>query len=152
MYPEDRVLIGVINRKRDLNALLNEQWYRIPFQRMPEGVNAEYLGFYISGILGKGKSGIYYYAPLCGIELLKRADLLPDEAQHVRANEWYFKCQMRSVKECHPPILNPSKQWISFIHTTWDRFADALTVSDLYSKSAFYVNRIYYALPPRNAF
>lgn len=48
MYPEDRVLVGVISRKADLRLLLEKRQYRIPVSRMPEGVNAEALAFFIS--------------------------------------------------------------------------------------------------------
>lgn len=148
MFPEDRVLVGVINRKRDLDVLLTECWYRIPQARMPQGVYAEYLAFFLSraAARGRGASGIYYFARFAGVELLHRRDLLPDEAGHPRADERYYKVQLTQLEEKAPPILNSTRRSISFIFTTWDRFVGAVDVCDLYSSADYYVDRIFYAL------
>lgn len=148
MYPEDRVLVGVINRKRDWLAARDEHWYRIPQARMERGVNAEYLAFFLSGpFFKKDRSGgIHYYAERTGIELAYRRDLLPDEANHKRAGEQYYKVALSELIEKSPPILNPTGRSISFIYTTWDRFILARTIADLYSVSDYYVDRVYHAL------
>jgi hypothetical protein len=145
MYPEDRVLIGVINRQRDLHHLLESRWYRIPYAQMPDGVETDYLAFFLSRGASKGKSGVYYYAPLSGVELVRRCDILPAESDHPHAKMLYYKCQMRHIHTCRPPILNPTQRTITFIRTTWDRFADATTVAELYSTAPFYVRRVYSA-------
>ena len=62
MFPEDRVLVGVINRKRDLAIAQAEGWYRIPQRRMPRGVNAEYIAFFLSRAFKAQNGGVYYYA------------------------------------------------------------------------------------------
>lgn len=147
MFPEDRVLVGVINRKRDLQTVQNEGWYRIPQVRMPRGVNAEYLAFFLSSKAFKDReSGIYYYAEKRGLELAYRKDLLPKEADHRRANETYYKVQLGRLIEKSPPVLNPTRRTISFVYTTWDRFVHAETISDLYSKDDYFVERIFHAL------
>ena len=146
MYPDDRVLVSVINRKRDLNFLLNSLWYRIPRQHFEDGIYFEYLAFYLSGSAQKTGRGICYYAPRKGVELLYRRDLLPQEADHPRANDVYYKVQLSKVLERHPPITNPTKRPISFIVTTWDRFLQASVIADLYSKGDYFVDRIYHAL------
>ena len=43
-----------------------------------------------------------------------------------------------------------SKRTITFVHTTWDRFISAKTITDLYSKADYYVDRIYHALRNRD--
>src|SRR4051812_24780388 len=91
MYPEDRVLIGVINRKRDLNTARDEHWYRIPRERMPRGVHVEYIAFFLSGAFGERSGSICYYAERKGLELLYRRDLLPNEPNHKRADSVYYK-------------------------------------------------------------
>lgn len=147
MYPEDRVLVGVINRKRDLNYLLHDKWYRIPQVRMPQGVYTEYIALFLSGAAAKGrKSGVHYYGQVAGLELAYRRDLLPKEANHKRADETYYKVQFETVIEKVPPVLNPSKRTIGFIFTTWDRFVNARQISDLYSRADYFVDRIYHAL------
>ena len=42
MYAEDRVLVGVINRKKDLDQARYHHWYRIPRGRAAKGIHAEY--------------------------------------------------------------------------------------------------------------
>ena len=147
MNPEDRVLVGVINRKRDLNHALDSRWYRIPQKQAPHGVHAEYVGFFLSGKVFKEQSGaIHYYAPIIGLELLYRRDLMPEEADHPRADDAYYRLALGEVQHKDPPILNPSRRVISFIYTTWDRFIHASQISDLYSQSDYFVDRIYHAL------
>lgn len=147
MYPDDRVLVGVMKRKGDLQIAQEAHWYRIPQASMPRGVHAEYLGFFLSGRAFKEQSGgVHYFARRRGVELNYRRDLLPDEPNHKNADEVYYKVQLDTLSVKSPPILNPTKRVISFIHTTWDRFVNATQISDLYSQSDYYVDRIYHAL------
>ena len=148
MNPEDCVLVGVINRKRDLKYAREDQWYRIPKRQMPRGFYADYVAFFLSGgALGKSQlGGIYYYTAVNGHELVRRRDLLPEEAHHKRAESVYYRVVLDELSEKQPPILNPTKRVIAFIYTTWDRFVHAEQISDLYSKVDYYVDRIYYAL------
>ncbi|MBL8115960.1 MAG: hypothetical protein JNJ78_00390 [Anaerolineae bacterium] len=146
MFPEDRVLVGVINRKRDLDHALQNWWYRIPEGRMKHGVNTEYIAFFLSRAFKERNGGIYYFAECQGFELVKRRDLIPEEHNHPRADEVYYKLQFRNVKEKSPPVINTTKRSVSFIYTTWDRFVKATTIRDLYSKEDIFVDRIYHAL------
>lgn len=148
MYPDDRVLVGVINRKRDLQFLLDENWYRIPRDKLPRGVYTEYIAFFLSGSAAKGRStpGIHYYAERSGVELLYRRDIVPRESQHSRANDVYYKVSLKNITARIPPIVNATRRRLSFVHTTWDRFIHARQILDLYSTSDYYVDRIYHAL------
>lgn len=147
MYPEDTVIVGVINRKKDLKTLLSKRWYRIPQKQMPRGVHAKYLAFFLSGRSFKEHSGsVPYYAPVTGLELVYRRDLFPDEMQHPRADEVYYKVALGEVIEKQPPVQNSSRRVITFIYTTWDRFVSARTIDDLYSEADYFVDRIYHAL------
>lgn len=146
MFPEDRVLVGVINRKKDLDVLLAEHWYRIPQGQMPRGVNVEYVAFFLSRAFKGRNGGVYYYAPVKGVELAYRKDLLPKEANHARANDTYYKVQLGDIKDKTPPVLNPSRRTVTFIYTTWDRYVHATQISDLYSKDDYFVDRVYHAL------
>ena len=152
MFQEDRVLVGVINRKRDLAIAQAEGWYRIPQRRMPRGVNAEYVAFFLSRAFKEQNGGVYYYAERKGLELAYRKDLLPKEADHPRADEAYYKVQIGDLIEKQPPILNPTRRTISFIYTTWDRFVHAELISDLYSQDDYFVDRIYHALRDKGVY
>ncbi len=126
MYPEDRVLVGVVSRKHDFEI--------------------EYIAFYLSGYFKGGQAGIHYYARRTGHELVRRVDLLPDQPDHKRANQLYYKLQLDELRPVDPPILNPAHRSITFIYTTWDRFKSASTIADLYSKADWFVERICHEL------
>jgi hypothetical protein len=145
-YAEDRVLIGVINRKRDLEIALKERWYRIPEAQMKRGIQAEYLGFFLSRAFEERNGSIQYFARITGYELDFRRFLLPNEPDHPHANDLYYKISFEPLIEKSPPILNDTKRTITFIYTTWDRFSQARVIADLYSKADFFVDRIYHAL------
>lgn len=145
MYADDRVLVGVIKRRKDFQIASRQKWYRIPQRQLPRGVNAEYIALFLnSRILGEGSGAIAYFARVTGLELARRCDLLPDEDQ--RAEEIYYKVQFRQLIQRDPPIANQPARAISFVRTTWDRFVCAETISDLYSGADFYVDRVYHAL------
>jgi hypothetical protein len=146
MFPEDRVLVGVIQTKRDLAFARDAHWYRIPQAQMPNGVQTEYVAFFLSSqVFGEQNKAIQYYAPMTGLELAYRKDLIPD-VDHARANNVYYRLALGDLLPKAPPVTNPTRRPISFIYTTWDRFVAAQTVADLYSTDDFYVDRIYYAL------
>ena len=137
---EDRVLVAAITRRKDLGLAREAHWYRIPLARMPLGVTAEYLAFFtVARVAGKERSGIYWYARLTGVELLRRRDLLPEESQ--RADELYYRLQLDGLQTCARPILNPEGRAFAFIHSTWDRFSQARRISDLTSRAPGFVMR-----------
>jgi hypothetical protein len=129
-----------------MDYAVREKWYRIPQSRMPKGINAEYIAFFLSHAFKERNGGIHYYAERTGLELMYRKDLMPEEANHPRGNETYYKVQIGDLIEKSPPILNPTKRSITFIYTTWDRFVQAKQISDLYSEDDYFVDRIYHAL------
>ncbi|MBN1966960.1 MAG: hypothetical protein JW910_20070 [Anaerolineae bacterium] len=145
MYPEDRVLVGVINRKRDLDHVRYDHWYRIPRDRM-DGIHAEYLAFFLSRAFGEQNGAIHYFARRMGHELVLRRDLLPQEANHPRADRTYYKIQLGELREKLPPVRNPTRRVVTFIYTTWDRFVAAGEIADLYSDADHFVERLTHAL------
>lgn len=152
MYPEDRVLVSVINRKRDLDYARNDRWYRIPQQRfMRDSIHTEYVAFFLSRAFGERNGGIHYFAPVKGYELAYRRDLLPRESPHPRDDDVYFRLALGDLEEKQPPVINTTRRTIAFIFTTWDRFVKAERITDLYSQSDYFVDRIYHALRDHNA-
>lgn len=146
MYPEDRVLVAIMNSKRDFAIARDEGWYRIPVKHAPKGIYSEYLAFYFTKVFGPEKWAIHYYAPIQGHELVTRRQLLPDEPHHPRADERYYKLQIGCLQRKEPPIVSRRWRRITFIHTTWDRFQDAEEINDLFVTGKPYVDRIYTAL------
>jgi len=150
MYPEDRVLVGVMPHPRDLELAREQHWYRVPVKSAPKGIHAEYVAFYFTQAFGPDlRWAIHYYARRTGHELVRRVDLLPEEAEHPRANDLYYKLQLGPLREKQPPIVSLRWRRITFIQTTWDRFVAAREINDLFSSDNMFVDRIYHALKAR---
>lgn len=149
MYPEDRVLVAYVPRPSDFDILRREGWYRIPQRFAPKGLHAEYLAFYFGSKFGEEKWAIHYYARRAGHELARRRDLLPDQPDHPRADEVYYKVQLEPLQKLAQPIVSLRWRRITFIHTTWDRFWDATEINDLFIEGGPYVDRLYATLKER---
>jgi hypothetical protein len=146
MYPEDRVLVAYVPEPADFIIIRKAGWYRIPQRHMPKGLYAEYFAFYFGRKFGDEKWAIHYYAPQQGYELLTRRDLLPDQPNHPRADDLYYKVQLGPLQKLPRPIVSLRWRRITFIHTTWDRFQDALEINDLFVEGGDYVDRLYATL------
>lgn len=49
IYPDDRVLVAIINNKKDWQWVQDEGWYRLPVKHAPEGVPSfDWLAFYFT--------------------------------------------------------------------------------------------------------
>ncbi|MFZ0545960.1 MAG: hypothetical protein WAM60_11010 [Candidatus Promineifilaceae bacterium] len=152
MYPEDRVLVAYVPSPADFTIIREEGWYRIPQRHMPKGLYAEYFAFYFGRKFGPEKWAIHYYAPQRGYELLTRRDLLPDQPDHPRGDDLYYKVQLGPLQKLERPIISLRWRRITFIHTTWDRFQDAQEINDLYVEGGDYVDRLYAILKERGIY
>jgi hypothetical protein len=134
IYPDDRVLIAIVNNQEDWRRVQEEHWYRLPVKHAPPGSpNFDWIAFYFSKIFGENKYAVHYYAQILGHELLTRRDLIPTEPDHKRAGNWYYKLELGPLQYKLPPIISESWQRISFIITTGDRFEAAEEIKDLYA-------------------
>ncbi len=136
-HPEDRVLVAVMNNRRDFEIARDRGWYRIPVRYAPPTITeAAVLAFYFTRAFGEEGWAIHWYAPVRGHELARRRDLLPEEPHHPRADDPYYKLQLGPLVRLERPI--PSLRWrrITFIETTWDRFAVAQEINDLFASGA----------------
>jgi len=126
------VLVAVLNSRRDWELVQREHWYRLPARHAPPGTpDFDWLAFYFTRAFGDDGWAIHYYAAILGHELVTRRDLLPAEAAHPRAGQWYFKLQLGPVHHKLPPIVSHHWRRITFIVTNGDRFMKALDVTDL---------------------
>ncbi len=136
-HTADRVLVGIMNRKQDFAIARDAGWYRIPEKRAPEcTTDAAVLAFYFTTRFGAEKWAIHWYAEVRGYELVRRRDLFPNEVNHSRAEEHYYKLQIGPLIRREPAI--PSRRWrrVTFIASTWDRFTAADEINDLYASGA----------------
>ena len=136
-HASDRVLVAIMNKRRDFDIAQEEGWYRIPAKYAPQSATeADVLAFYFTKVFGDDKWSIRWYGAARGHELVHRRGLFPDEPDHPRAGERYYKFQLGPLMELERPI--PSLRWrrITFIETSWDRFTAAEEINDLYSSGA----------------
>jgi len=130
--PYTTVLVAIINNLRDFAIARDEHWYRIPLRHAPtRAINAPVLAFYQTKVFGDEAWAINYWAEAQKWDIVKRVDLLPQEASHPRAQEEYYRIELGKLKRLPRPIV--SKKWrrITFIITTWERLMRAREVKEL---------------------
>jgi hypothetical protein len=128
------VLVAVLNNHADLCRARQEGWYRIPQRRAPRRIGADYLAFYQTGAFaGEPEAhSVTYFAPTRRYQLLTRGELLPDQADHVRANDFYFRIDIGPLNRLTRPVPSVTLRRLTFIHTTLDRLLTAHDVRDLF--------------------
>jgi hypothetical protein len=137
MYPEDRVLVVIMNNQADWRRVQDEGWYRIPVKHAPGEVPyVDWLAFYFTAKFHSDKWAIHYFAPVQGHELVTRLDLFPAQSNHPRARDTYFKMMLGQIEHKLPPITSHKWRRVTFISTTGDRFANAREVNDLFDRNS----------------
>lgn len=128
------VLVAVLNNAEDLRHAAAEGWYRIPQRTAPPRVGADYLAFYQTGAFeGQPEAQtITYYAATRRYQLLTRRELLPNEADHPRAQDFYFRIEFGPLQRLASPVTSATMRRITFIHTSFDRLTRASDVRDLF--------------------
>ena len=80
---QDLVLVGVVNRRKDLEIASNKHWYRMPVKYAPKR-KANFLALYQTRVFGKEGKSINYYASIKYSSPISRRELLPEERSHPR--------------------------------------------------------------------
>jgi len=136
-HSSDRVLVAIMNDRRDFEVARDEGWYRVPAKHAPQSTTeAAVLAFYFTRAFGNERWSIRWYGPVRGHELARRRDLIPDEPDHPRADEVYYKLQLGPLMQLELPIHSLRWRRITFIETSWDRFTGAEEINDLYASGA----------------
>ncbi len=126
------VLVVVVNNLRDFEIARTQGWYRIPVKHAPARLGAEYLAFYQTKVFGPEKWAVNYYAPVRRYRLARRVELLPDEPEHPRAREWYYKVEIGPLRKLPRPIPSRRLRRITFIPTNLDKLFEAEEINDLW--------------------
>lgn len=130
------VLVAVVNNESDLARAREKKWYRIPVKRAPRQIAAEYLALYQTGKFGASGKRINYFAPILRYHVVTRAELLPDQPDHPRASEQYFRLELGDLQALEKPIPNQWQPRITFLYTTLERLFQANDVADLWLRDA----------------
>ena len=131
------VLVVVTNDPTDLARARDQGWYRIPVARAPARIAAEYLAFYQTAAFPPNERWcIGWLAPVVGYRILTRRELIPDEPEHPRANERYYRVALGPLSPLPRPIPSRRLRRITFIATTLARLRAADEINDLWLKSS----------------
>ena len=118
--------------KKSCMAVVN----RIPLRFAPKIVNVDVLAFYQASAFGRDHQWrIESFAPVRGVELTTRGELLKDEPAHPRANEEYYKLELGPLQLMGKPILAGKWKRVTFLYTTGELFYRAKTINDLVVRS-----------------
>jgi hypothetical protein len=128
------VLVAVLNNPFDLRRAAEEGWYRIPQRRAPRRIGADFLAFYLTAGCGQPDLAhhVTYLAPVRRYQLLARRELLPEESNHPRADEYYYRIEIGPLQCLDRPVPAASYRRLTFIHTTLDRLLAAADVVELF--------------------
>lgn len=127
-----RVLVVVMNNPRDMLLVREQGWYRIPVKRAPAQIAADMIAFYQTSAFPEEKWAIRYYAPVRGYRLATRRQLLPEEPDHPRAQDLYYRVELGALQELPRPIVSARLRRITFIPTTLQRLLEAHEINDLW--------------------
>lgn len=129
------VLVAVVNNEADLQRAAVEGWYRIPQRTAPRRIGADYLAFYLTGaVKSGGAQSVACYAATRRYRLLTRRELIPDEPNHPRAGEAYFRIDIGPLQPLERPVPAASYRRLTFIHTTLETLLSAADVTQLFRK------------------
>jgi hypothetical protein len=128
------VLVAVVNNADDLRRAASEGWYRIPQRRAPQRIAADYLAFYQTGAFKDAPEAhsISFFAATRRYRLLTRRELLPEEPEHPRAGDYYYRIELGPFQRLDPVLPAAALRRVTFIHTTLERLLHAQDVRDLF--------------------
>lgn len=130
--PTSLFLVGILPSPRDLEIAKLLGWYRIPIRFAPKIIEVDYLAFYQTSAFGENhRWQIENVAEVHGHELITRAELFRDEADHPRAKEEYYKIQIGPLIQLGHPIVAGSWKRLTFLYSTGEKILKAKTLTDL---------------------
>jgi hypothetical protein len=129
-----RVLVVLVNSTTDWETVQTQGWYRIPLKRAPRQVGADLLAFYLTKVFVDMAWAVHFVAPVLRFDLAQRRDLLPDEPEHPRAEEWYYQVVLGPVERLPRPIQSRRLRRITFLPTTLGRLLSAEEINDLWMR------------------
>jgi len=129
-------LVAVVTQPRDWRCLETEHWYRIPLRAAPENLERyRWLAFYQTAAFGAEKWSVNCYAKITGITTIERIRLLPDEPDHPRSHDHYYRLAIDRLRRLKRPIPSRRLRRIVFIPTTLERLFRAAEINDLFHTS-----------------
>jgi very-short-patch-repair endonuclease len=129
------VLVALLKDKSDFAILRDEGWYRIPVASAPRRWPPRWLAFYQPKAFKPEAFRVQYYGEVANIQVLPRNELFPNEFESVRSSNLYYKLSLKSLELREQPILSLRGRRLVFMSTTWEKFAYAKQINDLFDDS-----------------
>lgn len=140
MSKRGEVLVAIINNKLDFAVLREQLWYRIPVSSVEKWLNErwppKWLAVYQTMAFGAEKHSVNYFAEVLDIREVRRWQLFPNEPQGEKGNRLYYQVVVKSIQTLPKPIYSRRYRRIIFIPTTWEKFANAGEINDLFDGSS----------------
>jgi len=132
-----QVLVAVLKNPEDLLRAQTQGWYRIPLAHAPSRIGADFLAFYQTGaFLQEERWVVRWIAPVRGYHLVTRRELIPEQPEHPRADERYYRVALGELTALPNPIPSRRLRRITFIRTTLGRLLAAQEINDLWIHTA----------------
>lgn len=134
--PTAPALVVVVTQPRDLELVRVAGWYRIPLHSAPRGLAVALIAFYQTAIFGPERWSVRYAAPLLRVSVVTRRALLPEEPDHPRADQRYYRLDLGPLAPLPAPIPSRRLRRITFIPTSVGRLLYARDVAELWHPGA----------------
>jgi very-short-patch-repair endonuclease len=135
--PEKELLVALLPKTEALDRLKTEGWYHIPVETAPKRWPPKVMAFYQGRVFGiEERYQIRYFGEVENIEIVLRKVLFPnDEENEYKAEEPYYRVQLKSLQEREVPIVSYRPRRLVFIPTTLWKFELAEQINDLFDGS-----------------
>jgi hypothetical protein len=131
MDQHDPILIALLPKPADLHRA-REGWYRVPLRHAPAALmRAKALALYQPSSFLEARWQVGHWAPVRGLQEMRRRQLIPEEAEHRRADEMYLCVRLGPLVPVEPPKKSEKGRRLLFVPTTWGEFAAAATLDEL---------------------
>jgi very-short-patch-repair endonuclease len=136
------VLVAIINNKADFALAMDQHWYRVPVSSQQKWLKdrwpPKWLAFYQTKKLGLEAYAIHYFAKVNHVQLADGRQLFPNQSRgEEKDSNFYHQLLLEPLQPLPRPILSRRRRTrIVFIPTTWEKFARAEELNDLYSESS----------------
>ena len=131
------LLIALLPKKSALDILKNEGWYHIPVDTAPKRWPPKVMAFYQGKVFGNEEAyKIRHFGEVKKIDIIPRKELFPDDEKNQnKAENLYYRIQLKSLEERFTPIISFRPRRLVFIPTTLDKFENADQINDLFDGS-----------------
>ena len=135
MNDDAPILIVLLPRPSDLEVA-RRGLYRMPMRHAPAALaSARALAFYQPGAFGPDERWtVAWWAPVRALGQQRRRELIPDEADHPRADEWYAVVELGELQPLDPPLRTSRGRRLLYVPTRWGALRQSATLDDLLAR------------------